>query len=97
MHRRVDARGRLFQCFGDAAGLPFQPVPQPAEVSGVLQSFVGAGVGGIECAMPLLAVGIPEHPIPGVVRFVPVVPGVCAACAGELCVAGGCDSLVGVV
>ena len=58
---------------------------------------LGGGVGGVECAMPLPAVGISEHPIPGVVRFVPAVPGVCAACAGELCVAGGCDSLAGVV
>ena len=54
-------------------------------------------LGGVECAMPLPAVGIPEHPIPGVVRIVPAVPGVCAACAGELCVAGGCDCLAGVV
>ena len=44
----------------------------------------------------LKVVGIPEYPIPGVVRFVPAVPRVCAACAGELCVAGGCDCLAGV-
>lgn len=44
----------------------------------------------------LKVVGIPEYPIPGVVRFVPAVPRVCAACAGELCVAGECDYLAGV-
>ena len=42
----------------------------------------------------LKVVGISEYSISGVARFVSVVPGVCAACVGELCVAGGAIALL---